>query len=226
MIGIVLDHSGDLVFLFLIAQVVLISVLVPFAMGLWGVFLHGYSDAGRALNSILMIMFAKGAFAELNDYNPQFTFVFLLLYYATIMFIMHAGFHKVQGDSLRLMTARYGLQKPFFEEKGWQEEQEKYTPKQLRRLRREVAKGRLDQLAKLALWLTACLESRRVARAIVELKDKLITGTAGDSDSSDDEEAANADASESAEPNAVRAMQGVKRQGQNKTVTFGGEESA
>ena len=49
-----LDHSGDLVFLFLIAQVVLISVLVPFAMGLWGVFLHGYSDADWAVKHSTM----------------------------------------------------------------------------------------------------------------------------------------------------------------------------
>ena len=80
--------------LFLAAQVVLVSVLVPFAMGLWGVFIHGYSSSERAYNSILMIMFAKGAFSELNLYNPQFTFVFLLLYYSVIMFVMHAAFHK------------------------------------------------------------------------------------------------------------------------------------
>lgn len=93
--------------------------MVPFAMGLWGVFIHGYSSSARAYNSILMIMFAKGAFSELNLYNPQFTFVFLLLYYSVIMFVMHAAFHKAQGDALRLVTAKYGLQTPFFEEPGW-----------------------------------------------------------------------------------------------------------
>ena len=65
----VMDQSANLVLLFLAAQVVLVSVLVPFAMGLWGVFIHGYSSSARAYNSILMIMFAKGAFSELDMYN-------------------------------------------------------------------------------------------------------------------------------------------------------------
>ena len=42
-----------------------------------------------------------------------------MLYYSVIMFVMHAAFHKAQGDSLRRVTAKYGLQTPFFAEKGW-----------------------------------------------------------------------------------------------------------
>lgn len=65
MIGEVTTQSQNLLFLFICALVLLVSVLVPFAMGLWGVFILGYSSSERAYNSILMIMFAKGNFSEL-----------------------------------------------------------------------------------------------------------------------------------------------------------------
>ena len=95
LIGVVIDHSGDLMILFLTVNIILITVLVPFAMGLWGIFIPAYSSGGRAYSSILMIMFAKGNFDELSLFNPYFTFVFLLIYYSMIVFIMHAAFHKI-----------------------------------------------------------------------------------------------------------------------------------
>jgi hypothetical protein len=67
--------------------------LTPLAQAIWGTYLVGYKTPSDANNSVFMIAYSKGDLEVLLDINTIWSLIFMLMYYAMAIFILHAAFH-------------------------------------------------------------------------------------------------------------------------------------
>ena len=71
-------------------------MLVPYAQGIFGIYLPSYKNLQHAINGLLMIKFVKGDFEKFSLYNQYLAMILIFFYYSVVFFVLHAFFHKVQ----------------------------------------------------------------------------------------------------------------------------------
>ena len=87
--------------------------------------------------------------------------------------MLSAFFHVTQFQGLKSVSARYGLIERNHGIVEWiDEDVRKMTDKQKREMMRSKRRDRIDMIADLALWLTNCLRSERIANNITAARDK------------------------------------------------------
>jgi len=88
-----ISNSSQMVLIFTSIMILFNVTLTPLAQSIWGNYFVGYKTYKDALNSVFMISYSKGNLEDLLDINIVWSLIFMTMYYAFTIFLLHAAFH-------------------------------------------------------------------------------------------------------------------------------------
>jgi len=89
-----LNQSFGLLATFLAVLIVFNIAMTPLAQAIWGTYLIGYKTFSDSVASVFMIAYSKGNLELLLEINTIWSLIFMVMYYAMAIFVLHAAFHN------------------------------------------------------------------------------------------------------------------------------------